>query len=106
MARVLKIDSLGMFEGNPEFKILTAPDYWLFRLVINFNQQPMDNIQFRQALAHAINRPEMVERVAHGGGEGRRELFVEQKLFLVQPTTMGDVGLNERLGPGIEDASR
>lgn len=67
MARILNIDSLGMFEGRPEFKILTAPDYWLFRLVINFNEQPMDNIQFRQALAHAINRPEMVERVAHGG---------------------------------------
>ena len=67
MARILNIDSLGMFEGKPEFKILTAPDYWLFRLVINFNQQPMDNIQFRQALAYAINRPEMVERVAHGG---------------------------------------
>lgn len=67
MARILNIDSLGMFKGKPEFKILTAPDYWLFRLVINFNRKPMDRLEFRHALAHAINRPEMVERVAHGG---------------------------------------
>jgi peptide/nickel transport system substrate-binding protein len=67
MARILKIDSLGLFIGKPEFKILTAPDYWLFRLVINFNTKPMDGLEFRRALAHAINRPEMIERVAHGG---------------------------------------
>ncbi|MCP4350869.1 MAG: peptide ABC transporter substrate-binding protein [Desulfobacterales bacterium] len=67
MARILKIDSLEMFKGKPEFKILTAPDYWLFRLVVNFNRPMMDNAEFRQALAYSINRPEMVERVAHGG---------------------------------------
>jgi peptide/nickel transport system substrate-binding protein len=67
MARILKIDSLGMFKGKSEFKILTAPDYWLFRLVINFNRTPLDRLEFRRALAQAINRPEMVERVAHGG---------------------------------------
>jgi len=67
MARILKIDSLGMFKDKPEFKILTAPDYWLFRLVINFDREPMDSLEFRRALAHAIDRPEMVERVAHGG---------------------------------------
>jgi peptide/nickel transport system substrate-binding protein len=67
MARILKIDSLGMFKGKSEFKILTAPDYWLFRLVVNFNRKPMGSLELRRALAHAINRPEMVDRVAHGG---------------------------------------
>lgn len=68
MTRILKIDSLELFKNKAEFKILTAPDYWLFRLVINFTQEPMQDLQFRRALAHAVNRPEMVERVAHGGG--------------------------------------
>ena len=67
LARILDIDSLGMFEGKPEFTILTAPDYWLYRLVINYNEPLMTTLEFRQALAYAINRPEMVERVAHGG---------------------------------------
>jgi len=67
MARILKTDSLGMFKNRPEFRILTAPDYWLFRLIINFKKQPMANLEFRRALAHAINRPEMVQRVTHGG---------------------------------------
>jgi peptide/nickel transport system substrate-binding protein len=69
MARILNIDSLELFKDKPEFKIITAPDYWLFRLVINFNQSPLDSHEFRQALALAINRPEMVERVTHDGAE-------------------------------------
>ena len=68
MTRVLKVDSLGMFKGKPEFKILPAPDYWLFRLVVNFNEAPVRDARFRRALAHALDRAEMVKRVAHGGG--------------------------------------
>jgi len=67
MTRILNVDALGMFRGKPGFKILTAPDYWLFRLLVNFDKEPMARVGFRRALAHAIDRAEMVKRVAHGG---------------------------------------
>lgn len=47
-------------------KILTMPHDWIAKLVINHQKEPFDNVDFRQALAYAIDRKALIETTLRG----------------------------------------
>jgi len=60
-------DILSRFENNPEYRVMQYETSWAYRLYFNMKQRPdLADKTFRQALAYAINRQELVEKVERG----------------------------------------
>ncbi|MCK8824629.1 ABC transporter substrate-binding protein [Fuchsiella alkaliacetigena] len=62
-----------MAEAIPEleqqgFELITGNHFWAAKLMMNQHQEPFDQRKFRQALAYAIDREELVERGLRGYG--------------------------------------
>ncbi len=56
-------------ELEADFEILEVPAHWWnYKLMINHQEEPMSDARFRQALAYAIDRDELVEIAARGYG--------------------------------------
>jgi len=60
-------DVVTEFEANPKFKIIEGPGYWVLQLVFNCEKYPTNITEFRHAIAYAINRSEIIQKVVHGG---------------------------------------
>lgn len=50
------------------FKLLNSPHDWVAKMVINHQKAPLDNKDFRQALAYAIDRQALVDTCLRGHG--------------------------------------
>ena len=50
------------------FEILTGSHDWVAKLVLNHKKEPLNNRDFRQALAYAINRQDLVDTCLRGHG--------------------------------------
>lgn len=62
-------DVLSKYENNSEYKIIKNPPFWGYRLMFNMEKRPeLSNKEVRQAIVHAINQDELVEKVARGAG--------------------------------------
>lgn len=61
------VDQIKVLEKNSEIKIAEGSGFWVYRLMFNLKQEPFSKIKFRQAVAHALNLPDLVERAVHGG---------------------------------------
>ncbi|SCM83235.1 ABC-type dipeptide transport system, periplasmic component [uncultured Sporomusa sp.] len=60
-------DLLARYENNKEYVIKQNPAFWGYRLLFNMEKRPeLKDKQVRQAFAHAINRQELVDKVARG----------------------------------------
>jgi peptide/nickel transport system substrate-binding protein len=60
-------EMIDQLEGS--FEILSVPAHWWnYKLMINHQKEPMSDESFRQALAYAIDRDELVEIAARGYG--------------------------------------
>ncbi|MDH7576524.1 MAG: ABC transporter substrate-binding protein [Bacillota bacterium] len=60
-------DLLSRFENNPEYRVMRYETTWAYRLYFNMKRRPeLADKAFRQALAYAINRQELVEKVERG----------------------------------------
>ena len=60
-------DLLPRFQKDPANKILRNPAFWGYRLLMNFEKVPwLRDVRIRQALAYAINRQELVDKIARG----------------------------------------
>ncbi len=60
-------DLLDRYENNKEFMIKKNPAFWGYRLVFNMEKCPeFKDKNIRQAFAFAINKDELVEKVARG----------------------------------------
>ncbi|HIE31044.1 MAG TPA: hypothetical protein EYP67_01505 [Methanosarcinales archaeon] len=56
------------FEGDPDFEIITGPSFWVLQVIFNCEKYPNNISEFRQAIAHGIDRDEIVSQVLNGGG--------------------------------------
>ncbi|MBC3889065.1 diguanylate phosphodiesterase [Acetobacterium paludosum] len=60
-------DVLDRFENNDEYEVMQYVTTWAYRLYFNMNTQPeFANVTFRQALAYAINRQDLVDKIERG----------------------------------------
>ncbi|HZK18540.1 MAG TPA: ABC transporter substrate-binding protein [Clostridia bacterium] len=66
----IPVDLLDRFEGNPRYTIMEKPGIvWAYRMRINMESTPeFKTRELRQALAYAIDRQELVDKVARGAG--------------------------------------
>jgi peptide/nickel transport system substrate-binding protein len=61
-------EALAVFEGNPQFKVLVGLTEGETILATNNRKPPFDNLLVRQAMAHALDRDEIVEGATYGYG--------------------------------------
>ena len=61
-------EALPVFDGNPQFKVLVGTTEGETILSTNNAKAPFDNLLVRQAMAHAINRDEIIEGATYGYG--------------------------------------
>ena len=60
-------DVLSKYENTPQYKVLESPAYWGYKLALNMEKRPeFKDKNLRQALAYAIDKEELVEKVARG----------------------------------------
>ena len=61
-------EALAVFEGNPEFKVLVGSTEGETILATNNQKEPFNDLKVRQAMAHAINRQEIIDGATYGYG--------------------------------------
>jgi len=61
------ITSVRELMAKPEFKVIEGPSHWVLKLYFNTTRSPLDKLAVRQAIAHAINRQEIVNKAQMGG---------------------------------------
>ncbi|MEN6567875.1 MAG: ABC transporter substrate-binding protein [Veillonellales bacterium] len=64
---VISPDLLSKYQDNEEFKIQKNPPFWGYCLTFNLERRPeFQDKNMRQAFAYAVDRQELVEKVARG----------------------------------------
>jgi peptide/nickel transport system substrate-binding protein len=61
-------EALAVFEGNPQFKVLVGSTEGETILATNNAKAPFDKLEVRKAMAHAINRTDIIEGATYGYG--------------------------------------
>jgi peptide/nickel transport system substrate-binding protein len=61
-------ETLGQFEADPRFKVIVGSTEGETILAMNNAQPPLDNVKIREAIAHAINRQEIIDGAMFGYG--------------------------------------
>lgn len=51
------------------FTVVSQPHFWCLKLLFNHGKFPQQSLAFRQALAHALNLPELVAQTLRGHGQ-------------------------------------
>ncbi|RDI75828.1 ABC-type dipeptide transport system periplasmic component [Gaiella occulta] len=109
--------ALDAFTKNPRFGVLRGEGEWNRSLYFNMTKGfPFDKTAFRQAVAYAINRPDLVKRVLLGQGTpgsmgiiapGSRWFAKGLPTYSFSPakakSMLTDVGLVDRDGDGWRD---
>ena len=61
-------EALGVFEGNPDFKVLVGTTEGETLLSTNNKKKPFNDLKVRQAMAHAIDRKAIIDGATYGYG--------------------------------------
>ena len=61
-------ETLSQFEADPRFKVIVGSTEGETILAMNNKQPPLDNVLVREAIAHAINRQEIIDGAMFGYG--------------------------------------
>ena len=77
-------------EGNPDFKVAEADSVQVFYFGFNLEKPPVDDLRVRQAVAHALDIPLIVESILEGGATVATSV--------ISPSVLGyaDMNLQER----------
>lgn len=63
-------DVLGRFESDSDVRIVQQPAFWAYQFYFNMNKCPeLGDKKVRQAFAYAIDRNELIEKIARGAGK-------------------------------------
>jgi len=62
-----EIEAVQAFEDNENYGIIGGPSFWVLQMIFNTQKAPFDDVELRRAVAHAVDREEIVEQVTHGG---------------------------------------
>jgi len=61
-------EALAVFENNPQFKVLVGSTEGETILATNNRKEPFSDLKVRQAMAHALDRQEIIEGATYGYG--------------------------------------
>lgn len=65
----IKADLLPRYQNKPEFAILQNQMFHAYRLIFNMENRPeLKDVKVRKAFAYALDREEMIQKVARGSG--------------------------------------
>jgi ABC-type dipeptide transport system, periplasmic component len=73
-------DQVAVLKKEANVKIIEGSGFWVFRLMFNLTQPPSDRPEFRQAVACALNLPEIVSRATHGGATPGNPGYISPEL--------------------------
>jgi peptide/nickel transport system substrate-binding protein len=62
-----EIEAVQAFDGGEAYGLVDGPSFWVLQMIFNTQRAPFDDIELRRAVAHAIDRQQIVDQVAHGG---------------------------------------
>lgn len=79
-------DSLAVFEGNPQFKVLVGTTEGETILGTNNRKAPFDNLKVRQAMAHALDRKAIIDGATYGYGTPIGAPFAPHNAYYVDLT--------------------
>ncbi len=79
-------DSLAVFEGNPQFKVLVGTTEGETILGTNNRKPPFDNLKVRQAMAHALDRQAIIDGATFGYGTPIGAPFAPHNAYYVDLT--------------------
>ncbi len=83
-------ETLGQFENDPRFKVIVGSTEGETILAMNNKQPPLDNVLVREAIAHAINRQELIDGAMFGYGTPIGTHFAPHNPDYVDLTGMSD----------------
>jgi len=62
-----EIEAVKNLQAESQFKTIEGPSFWVLQIIFNAQRPPFNKVEVRRAIAHAINRDQIVEKVTHGG---------------------------------------
>lgn len=76
-------DTLERFRADPAIRVVQQPAFWGYQFYFNMNKCPeLKDRKIRQAFAYAIDRAELVEKIARGAGKpGKMGILSEDHLW-------------------------
>jgi peptide/nickel transport system substrate-binding protein len=76
-------DTLDRFTSDPDIRIVQQPAFWGYQFYFNMKKCPeLNDSKVRQAFAYAINRDELVEKIARGAGKaGKMGILPEDHIW-------------------------
>lgn len=76
-------DTLDRFKSDPDVRIVQQPAFWGYQFYFNMKKCPeLNDSRIRQAFAYAINRDELVEKIARGAGKaGKMGILPEDHIW-------------------------
>ena len=75
-----EIDAAKSFESQEPYEIISGPGFWVLQMIFNTQKEPLDQIDVRRTLAHAVDRERIVTQVT-------REGAVVASLGILSPAT-------------------
>lgn len=110
-------DTLDRFKSDSDIRIVQQPAFWGYQFYFNMKKCPeLNDSGIRQAFAYAINRDELVEKIARGAGKaGKMGILPEdhvwynpdQPEYSYSPDKAGalleEAGWTDTDGDGIRD---
>jgi peptide/nickel transport system substrate-binding protein len=79
-------EALAIFESNPQFKVLVGTTEGETILATNNQRAPFDNLKVRQAMAHALDRMEIIEGTTYGYGTPIGAPFAPHNAYYIDLT--------------------
>jgi len=76
-------DTLDRFTSDPDIRIVQQPAFWGYQFYFNMKNCPeLNDSRIRQAFAYAIDRDELVEKIARGAGKaGKMGILPEDHIW-------------------------
>ncbi|MHC1754452.1 MAG: ABC transporter substrate-binding protein [Methanosarcina sp.] len=76
-------DTLDRFTSDPDIRIVQQPAFWGYQFYFNMKKYPeLNDSRIRQAFAYAIDRDELVEKIARGAGKaGKMGILSEDHVW-------------------------
>lgn len=114
----LKVDEAALLNGDPKLKVIEGPALWVYRLYFNLLDPLLNQKAFRQAVAYAINRQEIVDRALHGGATPGVAGYIPPSSPWYTPTTdypfnpdqarqlLDGLGLKDQDGDGYREGPK